>query len=193
MKVHVIAIALSIACGSANQSAKVEQASGAAHPSIRMPDGRRWTTANLNVKADPSYCYEDADRNCGQYGRLYTWESARRGCQLLGDGWRLPTDGEWREMAKHYGGVSQDAEDGGKGAYKALRMEGTSGFNAVLGGNRSLDGQYARIEAHGLYWTASENDPASAPFYNFGKGGLALHRQPVGEKRMALSVRCVTE
>ena len=109
----------------------------------------------------PSYCYEDAEQNCRRYGRLYTWESARRGCQSLGDGWRLPTDDEWRQMAKRYGGVSEDSDDKGKAAYKALLAGGSSGFNAVLGGGRSDDGQYARLEAHGFYWTASENDAAT--------------------------------
>ena len=78
-----------------------------------------------------------------------------------------------------------------KPRYTALLSGGTSGFNAVLGGNRELDGQYARLEAHGLYWTASESDPATAPFYNFGKGSQALYRQPQGEKQMAISARCV--
>ena len=32
----------------------------------------------------------------------------------------MPTDDEWRQMAKHYGGVSQDSDDKGKVAYKAL-------------------------------------------------------------------------
>jgi uncharacterized protein (TIGR02145 family) len=113
-------------------------------------------------------------------------------CESLGHGWRLPTDGEWRQLAKRYGGVSSDSADMGRAAFTALISGGTSGFNAVLGGNRS-DGQYARFEAHGFYWTASENDSASAPFYNFGKGGQALNRQPQGEKRMAISVRCVRE
>ncbi len=53
--------------------------------SQRMADGKLWTTQNLNVNTPQSYCYEDAERNCRQYGRLYTWESARRGCQSLGD------------------------------------------------------------------------------------------------------------
>jgi hypothetical protein len=34
---------------------------------------------------------------------------------------------------------------------------------------------------------------ASAPFYNFGKDGGALHRQPRGEKQMAIPVRCISE
>ena len=39
----------------------------------------------------------------------------------------------------------------------------------------------------------SENDPITAPFYNFGKGSQALYRQPQGQKQMAVSVRCVRE
>jgi uncharacterized protein (TIGR02145 family) len=95
-------------------------------------------------------------------------------------------------MAKRYGGVSDDSADKGRAAFTALMSGGASGFNAVLGGNRS-DGQYARLEAHGLYWTASDNDPHRAPYYNFGQNGQALHRQPEGEKQMAISVRCVRE
>jgi hypothetical protein len=37
-------------------------------------------------------------------------------------------------MAKHYGGVSEDSDDGGKAAYKALLAGGSSGFGALLGG-----------------------------------------------------------
>jgi uncharacterized protein (TIGR02145 family) len=158
-----------------------------------MPDGKQWTTDNLNVNIDPSYCYDDAEGNCRRYGRLYTWESAQRGCQSLRDGWRLPTSDEWKEMAKQYGGVSRDSEDGGRAAFTALLSGGSSGFNALLGGNRTVDGKYARSEAHGFYWTASETDPGSAIFYNFGRGGQALHRQDKGEKQMAISVRCVRD
>ena len=76
-----------------------------------MADGKQWMTQNVDVNMMPSYCYEDKEVNCRQYGRLYTWESARRACQSLGDGWRLPTNEEWRQMAKHYGGVRDDSDD----------------------------------------------------------------------------------
>jgi len=122
-----------------------------------------------------------------------TWEAAQQGCRALGDGWRLPTDEEWRQMARRYGGVNVDSDDKGRAAYRALVIGGSSGFNALLGGGRQSDGQYARLEAHGFHWTASERDPARAPLYNFGKGGLALHRQPENEKQMAVSVRCIRE
>lgn len=170
-----------------------QKPSGATASSKRMADGKEWMTQNLDVATDRSYCYEDAELNCRRYGRLYTWESAPRGCQSLGDGWRLPTDDEWRQMAKLYGGLGNDSPDKGKGAYTALLSGGTSGFNAVMGGNRSGDGQYDRLEAHGIYWTASENDSATAPIYNFAKGSQALFRGPQGLKQMAVSVRCVRD
>jgi uncharacterized protein (TIGR02145 family) len=159
-----------------------------------MPDGKEWTTENLNVDTDGSYCYGDAELNCRRYGRLYTWEAARQGCQSLGNGWRLPTDDEWRQLAKHDGGVREDSDDSGKAAYMALLNGGSSGFNALLGGSLVPDeGQYARLEDHGFYWSASESNPGSAWFYNFGKGGLSLNRHREGQKQMAVSVRCVKD
>ncbi len=188
IRVYVVSVALSMAFGPGSASAQSTMFS-----SRRMADGKHWTAHNLDVHTAPSFCYENAELNCRRYGRLYTWESARRACRSLGEGWRLPTDDEWRQMAKRYGGVSEDSDDRGKAAYQALLAGGSSGFHALLGGGRSGDGQYARLEAHGFYWTASESDPARGWFYNFGRGGQALHRQSGGEKQAAFSVRGVRE
>jgi uncharacterized protein (TIGR02145 family) len=194
----VVATVLSIAFGfvaaacSTEAPAKDQNLSGTVASSKQIADGKEWTTANLNVSTPSSYCYDDAESNCRRYGRLCAWESAQRVCQSLGDGWRLPTDDEWRQIAKHYGGLGNDSPEKGKAAYAALVSGGTSGFNVVLGGNRA-DGKYERLEAHGMYWTASESDPITAPFYNFGKGSQALYRQPQGQKQITVSVRCVRE
>jgi len=159
----------------------------------RMADGKEWTTLNLNVNVAPSFCYNDSKGNCRKYGRLYTWESAGEACKALGDRWRLPTNDEWRQLAAKYGGLREDAADGGKAAYAALLIGGTSGFNAVLGGGRDLEDKYVRGEHHGFYWTATGSEPGNAWFYNFGKGVLFLNRHNNGEKKWAFSVRCVRE
>jgi uncharacterized protein (TIGR02145 family) len=189
----VLAFAALGACRSSNGSGMEQNVSRQVYSANRMSDGKQWTTNNLNVNTRLSYCYENAELNCRRYGRLYTWPAAQEGCQSLGPEWRLPTNDEWHHITQAYGGVGDDAHDSGRGAYKALLMGGSSGFNALLGGNRSEDGQYARVQAHGFYWTASESGPASAWFYNFGKGGLSLNRHRDGDKRMAASVRCVRE
>lgn len=190
--ITAIAIALSIAFGFVRGAGSTQRSPNDQNlpTSKRMADGREWTTANLDVDVSSSYCYDAAESNCRRYGRLYTWESAQRGCQSLGDGWRLPTDDEWRQLAKHYGGVGNDAPDKGKAAFAALLSGGTSGFNAVLGGTR-IGGKYERLEAHGVYWTASENDSVTAPMYNFAAGSQGLFRGSQGQKQMAVSVRCV--
>lgn len=195
--IPLVVMALSFALASvegaaAQRAGKEQNATGRSPSSRRMADGKEWTISNLTVSASPSYCYDDAEQNCRRYGRMYTWESAQRACPSIGDGWRLPTDAEWRQLAKRYGGVSDDSADKGRAAFTALRSGGASGFNSVLGGNRS-NGQYARSEAHGFYWTASDHDRDSAPYYNFALGGQALHRQTEGEKQMAISVRCIRE
>jgi uncharacterized protein (TIGR02145 family) len=174
-------------------SAQHEKASESMHSPNRMADGKQWMTQNLNVKTDGSYCYDDAEVNCGRYGRLYTWEAARRACQLLGDRWRLPTNDEWRAIAKQYGGIREEGEDKAKAAYAALLIGGSSGFNAVLGGGRTDRGEYARLDAHGFYWTSSESDRTLAWFYNFGKGAQILNRHRDGEKARAFSVRCIRD
>jgi uncharacterized protein (TIGR02145 family) len=180
-----------VAC-STYHPANDHTASAETFSSRHMPDGTEWTTDNIQVNIAGSFCYADAEVNCRRYGRLYTWESAERGCQSLPGRWRLPTDDEWRRLAKQYGGVREDSNDSGTPAYKALVNGGNSGFRALLGGDRAPDdGHYERLEAHGFYWTASEIDRVNAWFYNFGQGGLSLNRHREGDKRMALSVRCV--
>jgi uncharacterized protein (TIGR02145 family) len=197
-RIRFLAVAMSLALGSfvgackAHPPSKERDASLPTVISKRMADGKEWTTSNLNVDIPPSYCYDDNGSNCRQYGRMYPWESAQRVCQSLAGGWRLPTDDEWRKMAARYGGVSADSADKGRAAFTALVSGGTSGFDAVFGGNRT-GRKYERSEAHGFYWTSSDIDSGRAPFYNFGRNGQALHRQPEGEKEMAISVRCVRE
>ena len=71
-------------------------------------------------------------------------------------------------------------------------IAGSSGFDALLGGGREVTGgEYARLEAHGFYWTASETDASSAWFYNFGKGGVSLNRHREDQKERAWGAQCI--
>jgi hypothetical protein len=79
VRVRILSIALGIAFGSFGASldrlsAQDQKVSGTMPSSKKMADGRQWMTQNLNVQTAPSYCYDNAEKNCLQYGRLYTWE-----------------------------------------------------------------------------------------------------------------------
>lgn len=164
---------------------------GNTYPSQIMLDNRQWTTENLKADLLGSYCYEDQKSNCDRYGRLYTWESAKKGCEMLGKGWQLPTNEEWEQLAGYYGGIYKDSIHNGGATYTALLYGGNSGFNILLGGNREISGTYKRLEAHGFYWTATETDAEHAWLYNFGKGSKILNRHSDTEKARGYSVRCI--
>ena len=158
-----------------------------------MKDGKRWMTQNLNIKIQDAYCYEDKDENCRKYGRLYTWEAAKEGCRLLGDGWRLPTDAEWKKLAESYGGfydwsVSKDIGDP-KQSYRELLVNGSSGFAALLGGIRYSSGSYYSLGASVYYWTSTESSSSTAWFYNFNGGKLWRHNYD--SQAYGHSVRCL--
>jgi len=169
----------------------VSDSDGNKYPVKILLDGKLWMTANLDVNIPNSYCYENVKENCEQCGRLYTWEAAKEGCKLLGEGWQLPTGVGWQRLTMLYGGAAQDSNETRKEAYKNLMNGGASGFNALLGGGRDPGGQYARLDAHGFYWTVTEGDSSTAWFYNFAKGSQALYQQDGGELLRAFSVRCV--
>jgi uncharacterized protein (TIGR02145 family) len=169
----------------------VTDKSGNSYQVLRMPDGNEWTTENIKVDLTESFCYDDLPSNCVRYGRLYTWKTAMTVCNQLGEDWQLPSNHEWRNLAKQYGGVMDDSDDEGKGAYIALIDGGSSQFNALLNGGRNLDGTYKRIEAHGFYWTSTESSDSTAWFGNFGKGRPAFNVQNDGEKQRGFAVRCV--
>jgi uncharacterized protein (TIGR02145 family) len=155
-----------------------------------MPDGKHWTLANLSAEIPASYCYDDEPANCERYGRLYTWAAAQEACRSLGSSWRLPTMEDWRKLAQIYGGLFGDGPGNGKDAYRELLAGGQSGLEMLLGGGREDDG-YARLEAHGFYWSTSEESPTTVRFLNFGKGSGAVYDQNGGGKTSAYSVRCV--
>jgi uncharacterized protein (TIGR02145 family) len=157
-----------------------------------MPDGKRWTLSNLSVETPASYCYDDDPSNCGRYGRLYTWAAAQKACRSLGSAWRLPSMEDWRKLGQVYGGLFGDGPDNGKVAFRELLVGGRSGLEMLLGGGRD-EHDYARLEAHGFYWSTSEESPTSVRILNFGKGSSTVYNQDGGEKTGAFSVRCVAD
>lgn len=147
-------------------------------PFKTMKDGKRWTTENLNINVDNSWCYDWDESNCDQYGRLYTWNAAKEACSQLGRGWRLPSAEDWKKLAKTYGGYVESYKaihkykgrpgrgkarfrtwanrfGDSKTSYEALKKYGDSGFDALLGGYRSDygEGDYFGLDKKGFYWS----------------------------------------
>ncbi len=111
-----------------------------------------WLAENLNYDAgDGCYCYGDQSYKCDEYGRLYTWEAAKR---AVPQGWRLPTKSEFEDLIKYIGGESS--------ACKELIPGGGARFHALFGGWRNYDGDFDYIGKTAYFWSASEYGAGNA-------------------------------
>ncbi|MDR2693372.1 MAG: hypothetical protein LBB74_04060 [Chitinispirillales bacterium] len=153
--------------------------------------GRTWTAQNLNYKTDDSWCYGNDNLNCDKYGRLYSWEAARRACPA---GWRLPTYRDWGRLIK----AADESSAAGK-MLKAASGWGKSGngtdvyrFSAMPGGYRNIDGSFNSIGTDGTYWADTEYDgDESSAYGRYMDSGFDYAKDVINHKNIGLSVRCV--
>ena len=167
--------------------------------------GRKiWMTKNMDLWIENSWwrenswCYDNSEDNCSTYGRLYTWEAAKKACQLV-VGWRLPSNNEWADLVSAAGaGFEEDAGNKLKSEsywrkYESQDGNGTDdfGFSALPGGSRNSDGTFDDNEGYqGYWWTATEKD-GEAYYRNihYDNGNVNEHITP--NKNHGYSVRCV--
>lgn len=163
------------------------------YPTLTL-EGLTWLGVNLNVELPESWCYDTAPDNCTTYGRLYRWSGAKEACAKLGEGWRLPTETEWRQLAATFGGytdwLTEETTGDPVAANRALIPGGSSGFDLPLSGWRGSNGGYDSAGKMGFYWTASEENEDNAWFYIVLPEGSKLTRRSTN-KRMGMACRCV--
>jgi len=111
--------------------------------------------------------------NCKKHGRLYTWEAAKKGCQLIG--WRLPSEEDWNSLITFAGGreIAGSKLKSTSGWMVSCTGSGTDttctsqngtddyGFSALPGGYRSYDcgpaaGCLRWQPYSGYWWTTRE-------------------------------------
>ena len=110
-----------------------------------------WLAENLNAYIDGSVCYDNNSSNCAKYGRLYTWEQAKRIADQI-PGWHLPTDAEWTTLTNHLG----------SSAGTKLKKDGDSGFEALLAGSRTSGDYFYNLGYSGYFWSSSPDGSSYA-------------------------------
>ena len=103
--------------------------------------GLEWLGDNLNYKTEGSFCYKDDDDQCMVYGRLYTWDAAKKACPA---GFRLPTHADFESLwtaagADFNAGYLIKADYGWSGDTNG---NDTLKFSAMPAGNRFDDETY---------------------------------------------------
>jgi len=139
-----------------------------------------WMAENLNVgtridgvdeMADTGtiekYCYDDNEANCTTYGGLYQWDEAMQYTETEGTqgicstGWHIPTDAEQNTLDQYLtaeGGTCDTSRSGVwdcAPAGTALKELGSSGFEAVLSGDRDTNGAFYNSGTYTYFWSSS--------------------------------------
>jgi len=175
----------------------VDKRDGKTYKTVTI-DGKTWMAENLNYMINGSWCYDDRVSNCGKYGRLYAWNTAKTVCHA---GWHLPSRWERDHLIEAVGG--RDAAGNrlkSKSGWERNNIDnvlgkGTDdyGFSALPGGYRShIDSLYRYAGTSGYWWTDTDTKKNGDGYPHDLEihGGVFMYS--INEKDGA-SVRCVQD
>ncbi|MCQ2125362.1 MAG: hypothetical protein MJZ25_14380 [Fibrobacter sp.] len=159
---------------------------GKTYKTVKIGD-QVWMAENLNYKTSESYCYDNKEGNCKKYGRLYTWDDAKKACPA---GWRLPSKVEFESLLSTVG--TSKAE-------RSLNLRARSwkngsdmfGFSALPAGDYySLNMEFIQLGNYTFFWSSTErdNDDAYDLYVYDGGAGVGLSFEGLG-----FSVRCLQD
>ena len=141
------------------------------------------------------------------YGLLYSYEAAQK---AVPEGWRLPTDDDWKKLEETLGMSRQEIDKlnewRGAGAGTLLKEEGVTGFNARMAGGdvyyaSNISPKFLRCGESCYFWTSTktkQNDSIDLAVIR----SLAVYSDAVwrgtsridnGKRDMHYSVRCVKD
>jgi uncharacterized protein (TIGR02145 family) len=153
-----------------------------------------WMAENLNYLTGNSWCYDNDDFNCGKYGRLYDWNTAKGACP---QGWHLPTRQEWLKLVTTAGGSSNAGRNLKAKSGWDNSGNGTDYYRVSIlpGGYRDTGGNFKNIGTDGTYWAGTELDCCDgiAAYSRYMDSGFDDATDAKNYKRVGLSVRCVTD
>lgn len=150
--------------------------------------------------------YNNDPANDATYGKLYNWYTTVDTRGLCPTGWHVPTDCEWMYLESSLGMSVADQETIGwrgtneGGALKATTnwnspntgATNSSGFTALPGGYRDVNGTYFNIGNYGNWWSSTENFSFYAWFRLLYYTNSNVYRFNYF-KHFGFSVRCVRD
>jgi uncharacterized protein (TIGR02145 family) len=160
-------------------------------PEVRSSE--EWIKTGSKYK--PAWCHYNNDPENGRfYGKLYNWYAVNDHRNLAPEGWHVPEEAEWKELTDYLGGKgvaggkmksSTGWENNGNGTNE-------SGFSALPGGTRYINGAFYGIGNYGSWWSSIPNSSDSAwnrlldyADSSYGRGK--------GDKANGFSVRCIRD
>jgi uncharacterized protein (TIGR02145 family) len=142
------------------------------------------------------YCWYNNDfSNKSPYGAIYNWFAVNSGI-LAPAGWHVPTDAEWTTLTTFLGGetvAGGKLKEAGLSHWRTPNGGATneSGFTALGGGHRDVNGLFAALGDDGYWWSATEYGTTGKVWYrdmNYNYAGVV---RVSNDKTNGHSVRCL--
>jgi uncharacterized protein (TIGR02145 family) len=158
-----------------------------------VTDVSQWS--NLQTGA---YCdYNNTSSNSITYGRLYNWYAFSNSRNIAPAGWHIPTDAEWTTLTDYLGGESVAGgklKESGTTHWSSPNTSATneSGFTALPGGFRDVNGTFYNIGSHDYWWSASEYSSTTVWYRNVYYDNSIAYRRSYS-KSAGFSVRCLRD
>ncbi|HNW99007.1 MAG TPA: fibrobacter succinogenes major paralogous domain-containing protein [Bacteroidales bacterium] len=115
-------------------------------------------------KKQPAWCYYDNNPDNGKiYGKLFNWYAVNDSRGLAPLGWHIPSDDEWTMLTEFLGGESYAGgkmKEAGTLHWESPNYgaDNSSGFTAIPGGSRNLNGLFHGIGIAGDFWSVTESN-----------------------------------
>lgn len=149
---------------------------------------------NANDLGIPAWCYYDNEEANGiNYGKLYNWYAVNDQRGLAPEGWYIPSNNEWNQLALHLNKTfpAQTADvsmRSSQGWQDGINSDGRSGFNGFPGGFRTDNGRFVDF-GFGAYWWISKEKEADLPFaICVGHASNSIYSYSAGDD---IAVRCI--
>jgi uncharacterized protein (TIGR02145 family) len=130
-----------------------------------ISNGDEWT--NTNIGASCWYDNDSVTADCPM-GRLYNWYTVADDRNVCPSGWHVPSNDEWSTLIDLHGGVSQagySLKTAGNSWWNAPNTaDNSSGFSALPGGFRYLNGLFLYSGSNGAWWAADDGGDGLASY-----------------------------
>lgn len=135
----------------------------------------------------------DAAAFLNEVGRLYNWFAVDDSRGLCPAGWHVSSDEDWLILAEAVGGDSTEAYHlKATTGWNSGVSSNSSGFTALPGGFRSVDGSDVWGGLRGYWWTSTPSDPN--PWHRrISMSYLHVGRNVTFEPQHGFSVRCIKD
>jgi len=113
---------------------------------------------------------------------LYNWYAVDNSSSLCPQGWHVPNDSEFSDLANELGSNA------------AAKLKESGGFTALLAGWRDIpSGNYSELGSWTYFWTSNYFSGSTARFRYLQSSSSSTFGSTTNKKAYGFSVRCLED